>query len=291
MNYCLNKVEGFNPEEFIEDAKDRNGDVVIKEATKKPLRYLSTDGKILWFRLANPEGRFVLERIPEENPRCVHYSAEVYLERNDELPIAKWEHQETIYDDEMVDKTVSRVQTIALGKALSKAGFGCEIEAKLNLETEGEIEALNEDEAVPAAPTPKITENKMPDKVTTAEFTQTNMLDLAKSLLEEDSKETEVTKAADFSSKEEKEEKSSEEASEKAEEQETMTEEIAMETIVQLKEGAAESLQKHNGQKIKDILKEYPSFCSIVKRRERVQKSMNEDAVKAAVFIADHSEK
>ena len=70
-----------------------------------------------------------------------------------------------------------------------------------------------------------------------------------------------------------------------------MTEEIAMETIVQLKEGAAESLQKHNGQKIKDILKEYPSFCSIVKRRERVQKSMNEDAVKAAVFIADHSEK
>ena len=35
MNYCLNKVEGFNPEEFIEDAKDRNGDVVIKEATKK----------------------------------------------------------------------------------------------------------------------------------------------------------------------------------------------------------------------------------------------------------------
>lgn len=129
MNYSLNKVEGFNPEEFIEDAKDRNGDVVIKEATKKPLRYLSTDGKILWFRLANPEGRFVLERIPEENPRCVHYSAEVYLERNDELPIAKWEHQETIYDDEMVDKTVSRVQTIALGKALSKAGFGCEIGA------------------------------------------------------------------------------------------------------------------------------------------------------------------
>ena len=291
MNYCLNKVEGFNPEEFIEDAKDRNGDVVIKEATKKPLRYLSTDGKILWFRLANPEGRFVLERIPEENPRCVHYSAEVYLERNYELPIAKWEHQETIYDDEMVDKTVSRVQTIALGKALSKAGFGCEIEAKLNLETEEEIVTLNEEETASTAPTPKITENKMPDKVTTAEFTQTNMLDLAKSLLEEDSKETEVTKAADFSSKEEKEEKSSEEASEKAEEQETMTEEIAMETIVQLKEGAAESLQKHNGQKIKDILKEYPSFCSIVKRRERVQKSMNEDAVKAAVFIADHSEK
>lgn len=129
MNYSLNKIEGFNPEEFIEDAKDRNGDVVIKESTKKPLRYLSTDGKILWFRLANPEGRFILERIPEENPRCVHYSAEIYLERNDELPIAKLEHQETIYDDEMVDKTVSRVQTIALGKALSKAGFGCEIGA------------------------------------------------------------------------------------------------------------------------------------------------------------------
>lgn len=289
MNYSLNKLEGFNPEEFIEDAKDRNGDVVIKEATKKPLRYLSTDGKILWFRLANPEGRFVLERIPEENPRCVHYSAEVYLERNDELPIAKWEHQETIYDDEMVDKTVSRVQTIALGKALSKAGFGCEIEAKLNLETEGEIVPLKE-EAASTAPTPKVTENKMPDKVNTTEFTQTNMLDLAKSLLEEDSKETE-TKASDTSSEEERDEKSPEEAPEKAEEQETMTEEIAMETIVQLKEGAAESLQKHNGQKIKDILKEYPSFCSIVKRRERVQKSMNEDAVKAAVFIADHSEK
>lgn len=287
MNYCLNKVEGFNPEEFIEDAKDRNGDVVIKEATKKPLRYLSTDGKILWFRLANPEGRFVLERIPEENPRCVHYSAEVYLERNDELPIAKWEHQETIYDDEMVDKTVSRVQTIALGKALSKAGFGCEIEAKLNLETEEEIVTLNEEEAASTAPTPKITEKKMPNKVKTAEFTQTNMLDLAKSLLEEDSKETE-TKASDTSSEEEK---SQEKVPEEAEEQETMTEEIAMETIVQLKEGAAESLQKHNGQKIKDILKEYPSFCSIVKRRERVQKSMNEDAVKAAVFIADHSEK
>ena len=291
MNYCLNKVEGFNPEEFIEDAKDRNGDVVIKEATKKPLRYLSTDGKILWFRLANPEGRFVLERIPEENPRCVHYSAEGYLERNDELPIAKWEHQETIYDDEMVDKTVSRVQTIALGKALSKAGFGCEIEAKLNLETEEEIVTLSEEEAASTAPTLKIKENKMPDKVTTAEFTQTNMLDLAKSLLEEDSKETEVTKAADSSSEEGRDEKSPEEAPEEAEEQETMTEEIAMETIVQLKEGAAESLQKHNGQKIKDILKEYPSFCSIVKRRERVQKSMNEDAVKAAVFIADHSEK
>lgn len=130
----------------------------------------------------------------------------------------------------------------------------------------------------------------MPDKVNTAEFTQTNMLDLAKSLLEEDSKKTE-TETSNTSSEEERDEKSPEEAPEKAKEQETMTEEIAMETIVQLKEGAAESLQKHNGQKIKDILKEYPSFCSIVKRRERVQKSMNEDAVKAAVFIADHSEK
>lgn len=266
MNNNANEKYGLVPEEnkefdfapFIMDAVDRNGQIVVSNTTGKPLQYLSTDGKLLWFRKKYPSGRVSVKRESEENPRCIRYSAEIYLDRNDNFPVSRWEHQETIYDDEAIDRTVSRVQTIALGKALSKAGFGCEIEATLNLTTEGEMETeitnTNKNESL-SAPSHK-NEN--------VEEESSCILSLAEALLQDSTPEKG-----------------------KSDDNSELTKNEALKTVVHFSEKAADSLKKHEGLTIADIVKDVPEFCSIVKRRKRIQQSMNAEAVEAAIFLAE----
>lgn len=246
----------FNPAPFIIDAVDRDGQIVLSNSTGKPLQYLSTDGKLVWFRKKYPTGRISVRRESEENPRCIRYSAEVYLDRNDNFPVSRWEHQETIYDDEAIDRTVSRVQTIALGKALSKAGFGCEIEATLNLTTEDEAKMETK---------PSNNEEICTYKPREVKDDSSDILSLAEALVEDSS-----PKEEEFSTK-----------------TNALTKEEALSTVVHFTEKAAESLKKHEGWTIADIVKDVPEFCSIVKRRKRIQQSMNDEAVKAAIFLTE----
>lgn len=135
--YVLNKIAGFNPYDYIEDAVDAvtNEPLYMKDGS--PLRYMTTEGKKLWFRLVYPNGTITSERMPMDNPTCIRYKVSVYKDLNDIMPISVWDHQLTS-DAQNFDKNASKCETIALGKALSNAGFGCEIEATLHLGTEGE---------------------------------------------------------------------------------------------------------------------------------------------------------
>lgn len=128
----LNKVKGFNPEDFLENAKDTQGLNVLGE-DGQPLRYLSTDSKVLWFRLVHPEGRILAEQLPSPSPSIVRFRADVFTEKTDAKPVSSFEYQKTWRENcGDFDAFVSKVQTVALGKALSRAGFGCEIEACCN---------------------------------------------------------------------------------------------------------------------------------------------------------------
>ena len=139
MEYTLNYVRGFDPEKYIEDALDRLGIPIMLEDGETPLRYMSTEGKKLWFRMVYPNGAIITTREERINPLCIAYRADIYLDKEDAMPVASWEHQETTASTESADNLVSKIQTIAVGKALSAAGFGAEIEALLHLKAEGEI--------------------------------------------------------------------------------------------------------------------------------------------------------
>lgn len=130
--YLLNKVDRFNPEDWLETAKDSQGLNILSE-DGTPLRYLSTDAKVLWFRMVHPEGALYAKQIASPSPSIIRFRADVFTEKGDEKPISSFEYQKSWRQDcGDYDAFVSKVQTVALGKALSRAGFGCEIEARCN---------------------------------------------------------------------------------------------------------------------------------------------------------------
>ena len=149
MKYKMNKVEGFNPYDHVETAKDRHGNDIVK-SDGKPLQYLTTAAKVYWFRLVHPNG--ILKTTPVKTPEqeygaLVSFKASVFFAPG-ELA-AEWTHQESVWDLADLDNAVSKVQTIAMGKALSKAGFGCEIELELGAISEGETQEDPVSEPVP----------------------------------------------------------------------------------------------------------------------------------------------
>ncbi|MBR5356635.1 MAG: hypothetical protein IK121_06925, partial [Lachnospiraceae bacterium] len=137
-NYTLNYVAGFDPFQYVEQAVSKEGEYLFQN-DGSPLQYMTTEAKKMWFRMKNPSGAIVSRRETMDNPATVRYRVEVFEHKDDVNPIVSWEHQETAKGVEDFDMLCSKVQTIALGKALSAAGFGAEIEAILHLKTEGEI--------------------------------------------------------------------------------------------------------------------------------------------------------
>ena len=134
LPYIMNVVEGFNPYDYVEDALDSEGNPIVL-SNGENLRYISTDAKKLWFLMKCPQGRIHVQRMEEKNPATVRYSASVFTDAKDESPKATWEYQLTCSGEDF-DQMASKVQTVALGKALSLAGFGCEIELALKQSVE-----------------------------------------------------------------------------------------------------------------------------------------------------------
>lgn len=126
----LNKVEGFNPFDYVKESFDCYGDPVIG-ANGEQKKYLPTAAKIFWFRLLYPNGRFRITRIENGNPYVAIFNAEVFADKNDEHPISTWEYGVVASKDDAGSFTssIQAAETVALGKALSRAGFGCEIGA------------------------------------------------------------------------------------------------------------------------------------------------------------------
>ena len=269
--YTLNKVDGFNPYEHIEVALDRFGDP-IKRKTGEELKYLSTTAKTLWFRLVHPTGRIDVRPVEtsiDAGPGFViRYRADIYFE-NDVL-VSSWEHQSTVWDLADIDSEIAKVQTIVLGKALSRAGFGCEVEMILDLQSEGEQEESRE-KATRPEPKKKARTKKAPKEST--DDLDTEISDLLKSIDEEQAKEQESLE-------------------EKPEEDNKLAEqiEVALDTVISCKEKAPVNISMMQGQTLRSVLESRPTFLEFVKKNKNVREALSEETVEAALFVLENRE-
>ena len=163
-SYLLNRVEGFNPFDYVKESFDCYGDPVIN-ANGEQKKYLPTAAKIFWFRLLYPNGRFRITRIENGNPYVAIFNAEVFADKNDEHPISTWEYGVVASKDDAGSFTssIQAAETVALGKALSRAGFGCEIEMLLDIDPDEPAPKEDKTEPKKRAKSSKKTE-KVEDK-------------------------------------------------------------------------------------------------------------------------------
>ena len=140
----LRRVQGFDPLRFLK--RNANGGIELEPRYQR-----------LWFRLACPDGKMLLNRLRVTDQIAV-YEAQVFLSREDNQPITNF--------TAAVEKTqapagryVQAAQDEALKTALDNAGFGiqlCEItpSATVDAQADGKQEvatgAVNRQETAPA---------------------------------------------------------------------------------------------------------------------------------------------
>lgn len=140
----LRRVQGFDPLRFLK--RNANGGIELEPRYQR-----------LWFRLACPDGKMLLNRLRVTDQIAV-YEAKVFLSREDNQPITNF--------TAAVEKTqapagryVQAAQDEALKTALDNAGFGiqlCEINpsAAVDAQADGKQEvatgAVNRQETAPA---------------------------------------------------------------------------------------------------------------------------------------------
>ena len=127
--YVLHAVEGFNPYDHLEPCIDQATGETMIDNTGETLYYLPAKMQETWFRLKYPEGKIALEEI-EAPHDCVKFRARIYQDRKDpeneylsEAQVKKREIENAAFPP------YESCQTNALAKALTYAGFGCEIKA------------------------------------------------------------------------------------------------------------------------------------------------------------------
>lgn len=140
----LRRVQGFDPLRFLK--RNASGGVELEPRYQR-----------LWFRLACPDGKMLLNRLRVTDQIAV-YEAQVFLSREDNQPIANF--------TAVVEKTqapagryVQAAQDEALRTALDNAGFGIQLyeilpSAAADTQTDGKQEvsagAVNRQETAPA---------------------------------------------------------------------------------------------------------------------------------------------
>ena len=112
----LNKVEGFEPKNYLRTEEDEEG-----------IRfYLDTKYRILWYRLKCPEGK--VHKIPKVlNKEYATFEVRVYAHKDDAFDNFLANGFASRYKDETKEfglNFVEAAETAALGRALKDAGFG-----------------------------------------------------------------------------------------------------------------------------------------------------------------------
>lgn len=102
----------------------------IDPVTKEYVTYLPLDSKISWFRDMFPEGLLEVKEINHTVNNSATFVAAVYKNCLDEKPLAvayatRWR------DEQNPGAYYSCAESAALGKALSWAGFGCQLEEEV----------------------------------------------------------------------------------------------------------------------------------------------------------------
>ena len=293
-NYMLNKVEGFNPFDFVKESFDCYGDPVIG-ANGEQKKYLPTAAKIFWFRLLYPNGRFRITRIENGNPYVAIFNAEVFADKNDEHPISTWEYGVVASKDDAGSFTssIQAAETVALGKALSRAGFGCEIEMMLDIDPDEP--APKEDKSEPkkcAKSSKKAGKVEVKDEAPAKEEPQQISDDEIADLMEmtcEDAKveEPKVEKKAEEEPKESPADETSdasEEVKEEPTEESGMTLEEALATPIKASKNAGVKIANLEGKTLGEAIADYAGFEETL-LRPNMAKQVTPEVVEAAKVI------
>ena len=140
----LRRVQGFDPLRFLK--RNANGGIELEPRYQR-----------LWFRLACPDGKMLLNRLRITDQIAV-YEAQVFLSREDNQPIANFTAA-VEKAQAPAGRYVQAAQDEALKTALDNAGFGiqlCEINpsAEVDAQADGKQEvatgAVNRQETAPA---------------------------------------------------------------------------------------------------------------------------------------------
>ena len=141
----LRRVQGFDPLRFLK--RNVNGGIELEPRYQR-----------LWFRLACPDGKMLLNRLRITDQIAV-YEAQVFLSREDNQPIANFTAA-VEKAQAPAGRYVQAAQDAALKTALDNAGFGiqlCEINpsAAVDAQADGKQEVatgtVNRQETAPAA--------------------------------------------------------------------------------------------------------------------------------------------
>lgn len=140
----LRRVQGFDPLRFLK--RNANGGIELEPRYQR-----------LWFRLACPDGKMLLNRLRITDQIAV-YEAQVFLSREDNQPIANFTAA-VEKAQAPAGRYVQAAQDAALKTALDNAGFGiqlCEInssavvDAQADRKQEVATGAVNRQETAPA---------------------------------------------------------------------------------------------------------------------------------------------
>lgn len=293
-SYMLNKVEGFNPFDYVKESFDCYGDPVIG-ANGEQKKYLPTAAKIFWFRLLYPNGRFRITRIENGSPYVAIFNAEVFADKNDEHPISTWEYGVVASKDDAGSFTssIQAAETVALGKALSRAGFGCEIEMMLDIDPDEP--APKEDKPEPkkrAKSSKKAEKAEVEDEAPAKEEPQQISDDEIADLMEAACKDAEVEepKTEEKAEEEPKEipvdetPEADKEAKDESTEESGMTLEEALATPIKASKNAGVKIANLEGKTLGEAIADYAGFEETL-LRPNMAKQVTPEVVEAAKVI------
>ena len=300
QTYLLNKVEGFNPFDYVKESFDCYGDPVIG-ANGEQKKYLPTAAKIFWFRLLYPNGRFRITRIENGNPYVAIFNAEVFADKNDEHPISTWEYGVVASKDDAGSFTssIQAAETVALGKALSRAGFGCEIEMLLDIDPDEPAPKEDKPEPKKRAKSSKKTKKaEVKDEAPVKEEAQQISDDEIADLMEAACKDVEVEEPKTEEKAEEEPKESpvdetpeaNEEAKEESADESGMTLEEALATPIKASKNAGVKIANLEGKTLGEAIADYAGFEETL-LRPNMAKQVTPEVVEAAKVIIAKNKK
>lgn len=146
--YRVNKVEGFNPYDYLVPMRDEiTGEVITSELTGKPKMYLPAAAKKAWFRMVYPHGTIIVLDVPRDDGQY-EFAARIFKDAEAVQPLGTGYALRTKAVNEKY-RPFESAQTLAVSAALENAGFGSEVSLYLQMQ-----EAVEESEAPAPKPLP-----------------------------------------------------------------------------------------------------------------------------------------
>ena len=223
------------------------------------------------------------------------FNAEVFADKEDEHPISTWEYGVVASKDDAGSFTssIQAAETVALGKALSRAGFGCEIEMLLDIDPDEP--APKEDKPEPKKrdkSSKKAEKVEVKDEAPAKEEPQQISDDEIADLMEAACKDAEVEepKVEEKAEEEPKVEtvdetpKADEEAMEESAEESGMTLEEALATPIKASKNAGVKIANLEGKTLGEAIADHAGFEETL-LRPNMAKQVTPEVVEAAKVI------